>query len=775
MNTKPRDVLIEIVEKHGPALLTSPARCEGVLKDYCGEFRREIFVLVSCLRMGVVEQLRQQNGPSIKLACARLSLKLEQNLAISSEAAKWGVESWAIALGLLDPQAAASPIEMDNSGLAETQRLPLEPKEELIGESAMARTEASMLSAHEEEPPERIAMPVEEKAPPEYLAREPQPRMPLPDWTHPVRQIAVHPDASGQKPTLREALRDAPPNTCIVLRPGVYKEGLVVRKDLQLRGDGDPQQIILESLSASVLVLEGACLYMVGITLKGVSGKDKKAAPAVEIKSGYLLMEDCDLTSDSSSIMEVKGAKSQAVLHRCHLHNGKASGILFQDEASGYLEECYLYENKLSHVVIGRGCSPVLSRCKISKALMAGIYVNEGGGGLIEDCDIWDNSVAAVQSRRGGNPRVRHCRISGSERYGVLVAEQGEGLFEECLIFDNARAGVTIGQQSKPHFSACRICDNKGVGIEINERSDGEFLDCEIVSNEGVNILLKDESNPQFIRCLIHDSQNEGIQVIARAKGRFERCEIFSNVKAAAYVTQEAAPVFQQCVFRNGLENGVTLTHGAAGEFIDCEFTDQCGTAVMVGSRSMPRFERCRISKNLASGVQVEDVSSPTFQECAINQNGGTAFSCIQNSAPKMIGGEICENGGGLVVSAQGKGAWENVRFTANKSDGVLVSDGGRPVLKHCHIEQSEGAGVRFRNQAQGTLEEIDIIGSGGPGVEIEGGANPALRKVRVLKGKGVGIAVQTLAGGKADHCEVRDNAGGDWEVAPNARFVRMG
>jgi hypothetical protein len=108
MSSTPRDVLIEIVAKYGEPLLASPLRSEGLLKDYCGEFRREIFVLVSCLRMGVVDQLRRQGGPSVKLVCARLALKLEQNLAISSEVAKWAVESWAIALGLLQPEHAST-------------------------------------------------------------------------------------------------------------------------------------------------------------------------------------------------------------------------------------------------------------------------------------------------------------------------------------------------------------------------------------------------------------------------------------------------------------------------------------------------------------------------------------------------------------------------------------------------------------------------------------------------------------------------------------------
>ena len=106
MSHSPREVLNEIVARHGDAMLRSPLRCEGLLKDYCGEYRREIFVLTSCLRVGLVEQMRRQSGPSIKLICARLALKLEQNLAISSDVAKWGVESWAVALGLMKPENA---------------------------------------------------------------------------------------------------------------------------------------------------------------------------------------------------------------------------------------------------------------------------------------------------------------------------------------------------------------------------------------------------------------------------------------------------------------------------------------------------------------------------------------------------------------------------------------------------------------------------------------------------------------------------------------------
>ena len=299
MSNTPRDVLIEIVAKFGEPLLASPLRTEGLLKDYCGEFRREIFVLVSCLRVGVVEQLRRQGGPSVKLVCARLGLKLEQNLAITSDVAKWAVESWAIALGLLPPEAATARL---STLLESSTRAP-------TAEKSLAALIAAPAAAAEPEVavPYPTSAPAEGQAAIEYLAQEPESEWEVPDWAKPSVTIVVHPDDSEEKPTLREAVRDAAPDTCLLLKPGLYRESLVIKRNLQIRAEGEERDVILESLASSVFTLDGACLYLGRLVIKGVGGKDKKALGAVEVKSGHLVVEDCDMTSDSSTVVEVRG------------------------------------------------------------------------------------------------------------------------------------------------------------------------------------------------------------------------------------------------------------------------------------------------------------------------------------------------------------------------------------------------------------------------------------------------------------------------------------
>jgi F-box protein 11 len=754
MSTTPRDVLVEIVERYGEPLLASPPRCDGLLKDYCGENRREIFVLVSCVRTGIVDQMRRQTGPSIKLICARLALKLVQNLAISGDVAKWAVESWAVALGLMKPEHATVSIR------------------KILESSARAGT-APVEAAAETAPVPHVEMsPAPEAAPQpvEYIAAEPDPAWDEPDWSESVA-IVVYPDDSGQKPSLRDAIRDAAENACLVLQPGLYRESFTIKRNVRIRAEGEG--VTIESLNAAfVFALEGACLRLERLEIHGVGGKDKKAEAAIEVRSGRLVMEDCDLTSDASTVLEVRGEQSEATVRRCHLHDGKAGGVLFSEGGTGFLEECHLYQNKLSQVVIGKDCAPVLSRCKISHAQMAGVYVSEGGEGLIENCDIWGNAVGGVQCRRGGNPRLRHCRISGNERYGVLIDEQGEGLFEYCQIFENAQKGVTIDHHSTPRFSSCRIFDNKGEGVQFSDEAAGELLDCEIFTNDAANVLVEGKSKPALYRCVIHDGNEEGLVISEKSEGHFEACEISNNASAGVLLADSGKAVFQQCVLHHGRGAGLTATKGSEGEFTDCEFAHHAGTAVLIGEKATPRFERCHVSENIGVGVHVED-ASPVFQMCVIEKNGGIGFVCTHNASPRMTEGEIAENGGGLSVGSQARGRWERVQFFDNRGDSVLVADGGRPALHLCHMETALGAGLRFQAQGGGVIEEMEVLGSTGPGVEIEAGANPSLKAVKVFLGKGPGIVAKAEAGGTLENCEAAENAGGDWIIDPAARVVR--
>ncbi len=285
------------------------------------------------------------------------------------------------------------------------------------------------------------------------------------------------------------------PTRALLLKPGVYRESLVIKKELADSRRGYGGRSGYRIVGIWVIVLDGACLSLAGLTLKGIGGKDKKTLAAVEVKSGHLVMEDCDLTSDASTVMEVKGAQSEAILRRCHLHDGKAGGILFQEGAIGYLEECHLYQNKLSQVVIGKGCSPILLSCKISHALDGGNLCERRRRGLYRKLRHLGQC-----RRRGAVPARRKSPVSTLPDFGERTLRRagrgaGRGAFRALPDFRQR----TDGRDHQPAEQApiFRLPDFRqpwaGRGDESG-RPQGELLDCEIFSNEDANVLVKEKS-----------------------------------------------------------------------------------------------------------------------------------------------------------------------------------------------------------------------------------------------------------------------------------------
>ena len=102
MNDAPRQTLRELIARHGPGLCSDARRCEGLLRDLCGEHRREINILVGALRERVpLDLLAGRNSAPTGLLLSRLARRLEDQLALTADASRWAVDSWALALGVV--------------------------------------------------------------------------------------------------------------------------------------------------------------------------------------------------------------------------------------------------------------------------------------------------------------------------------------------------------------------------------------------------------------------------------------------------------------------------------------------------------------------------------------------------------------------------------------------------------------------------------------------------------------------------------------------------
>lgn len=136
MNNPPRQTLRRIINKYGKEIGGDPKRCESLLNDLCGEYRREINVLVNAIDERVpLDLLAGAASMPREMLLNRLENRLAEQTAMTREAARWAVESWALALNLATdadiesrnesadsapPVQSSKPIETDDSAARRT-------------------------------------------------------------------------------------------------------------------------------------------------------------------------------------------------------------------------------------------------------------------------------------------------------------------------------------------------------------------------------------------------------------------------------------------------------------------------------------------------------------------------------------------------------------------------------------------------------------------------------------------------------------------------------
>ncbi len=100
LNDEVRVNLKDLVTTYGTELCTDIRKTEGLLRDKCGNHKREISVLISAMKNRVPEEILGFKGDTIdQLKFSRLVNKLQDNEGTAEEYARWAVESWVVALG----------------------------------------------------------------------------------------------------------------------------------------------------------------------------------------------------------------------------------------------------------------------------------------------------------------------------------------------------------------------------------------------------------------------------------------------------------------------------------------------------------------------------------------------------------------------------------------------------------------------------------------------------------------------------------------------------
>ena len=301
----------------------------------------------------------------------------------------------------------------------------------------------------------------------------------------------------GDHVTISEAIEAANPGDRILARLGFYQEGLVIDKPLEIIGDGNIDEIVVEGQKENAISFKTTLGRVANLTLRQLAGDEESYC--VDISQGRLDLEDCDITSQGLSCVAIHGGADPR-LRRNRIHDGKQSGVHVYDKGQGTLEDNDIFGNALGEITIEAGGDPVLRRNRIHDGKEGGVFARNNGQGTLEDNDIFGNALAGIEIKEGSNPVLRRNRIHEGKQPGVYVHANGQGTLEDNDIFGNALAGIEIKEGGNPVLRRNRINRNDYYAVYVHDQGGGTFEDNDLSDNAKGPWNVSKDSEPNVNR-----------------------------------------------------------------------------------------------------------------------------------------------------------------------------------------------------------------------------------------------------------------------------------
>ncbi|WP_354639029.1 right-handed parallel beta-helix repeat-containing protein [Kitasatospora camelliae] len=455
---------------------------------------------------------------------------------------------------------------------------------------------------------------------------------------------------NGEYETLHEALAAAEPGDTLTLRPGTFREPVLLDKAVTLVPADGPGTVRLDPPAGTALTVTAAA------TVHGlvVEGSDT-AVPAVLLTGPGTTAElaDCRVQTRAAVGVEVTGG-ARAVLRGCTVGNPAGLGLRVRGEAEARLRDC-----------------------ELTAAGQAGLAVLGGATAHLEDCRLHHASGAGLLlADQGSTAELTGCELYEIKGTGVQAEARAVGRLTDCTVHRVTGNGLTLDTEAELTLTGCRVHDLPENAADLRGRS---------------RLVLRDSTLHDFGRGALSVWDN-GTEVTATAS----RIHSATGEYPAAWVSDGARLALTDCALHDLPDALFVLDHGSAVTAEDCSFADIRSSAVSVSGGATADLTDCRIQQtgtglwfrdhgsggvltrceisDVSTGVIVTKGADPVLRECAVRGSSDA----------------------GVYVSAQGRGTFEDVRVSHGRGFGFHVIDGCRSLLLRCRAEQMGRAGFEF-------------------------------------------------------------------------------
>ncbi|CAL9647513.1 hypothetical protein SUDANB145_06501 [Streptomyces sp. enrichment culture] len=454
---------------------------------------------------------------------------------------------------------------------------------------------------------------------------------------------------TGEYASLAAALEAAADGDVLTIAPGTYRENLVVRRAVTLRGpDGSHGSVRIAPVDGVPLTV---CASAVVQDLH-VEGQDA-AAPAVLIEEGTPELLDVRVVTRSAAGIEVRG-----------------------------------------------GARPTVRRCTVDNPAGIGIAVVDGGGGVFEECEVVAAGQEGVAVRSGARPRLDRCRVHHAAGSGLTATGEHSSLEAVgCEIYEVRGSGVQVTGRATAHLTDCDVHRTTADGITLDTDAVLTLADCRIHDIPENAVDLRSRSVLTLTRTTVRQFGRNGLSVWdPGTRVDANQCEIFDSTGdyPAVWISDGATAVLDSCRVHDVPDALFVLDRGSRADVVDSDLSQVRNTAVSVSDGATAQLDDCRI-REAATGAWFRDHGSGgTLNNCSIDSTR-TGVIVTKGADPTIERCTIDSPGeAGAYVSAGGRGSFLNCRVTNSGGYGFHVIDGCRTTLRKCRTERCARGGYEF-------------------------------------------------------------------------------
>ncbi|WP_336323091.1 right-handed parallel beta-helix repeat-containing protein [Streptomyces lavendofoliae] len=491
---------------------------------------------------------------------------------------------------------------------------------------------------------------------------------------------------TGEYASLAAALEAAGDGDVLTISPGTYRENLVVRRAVTLRGsDGAVGPVRIAPADGVPLTVRASAT----VQDLHVEGQDT-SAPALLIEDGTPELLDLRIVTRSAAGVEVRGA-----------------------------------------------ARPTVRRCTVDNPAGVGIGVLDGAGGVFEECEVVAAGRTGVSVRGGAHPRLERCRIHHASGAGLSVTGEGSGVEAiGCEVYEIKGSGVQIASRAAAHLTDSSVHRTTADGITLDTDAVLTLSDCDIHDVPENAVDLRSRSVLTLTRSTVRRFGRNGLSVWdPGTRVDANQCEIHDSTGdyPAVWVSDGATAVLDACRVHDVPDALFVLDRGSRADVVDSDLSQVRNTAVSVSDGATAQLDDCRI-REASTGAWFRDHGSGgTLNGCTID-SVQTGVIVTKGADPVIERCTVTSPAeAGFYVSAEGRGTFHGCRVTGSGGYGFHVMDGCRTTLRRCRTERCARGGYEFGEERpvveDCTGDESGVLAPGG------GSPAPAARSVGGLLG----------------------------------------